>query len=82
MKDNARIFKFISESTIRKDYIDLSTWQFLELRNRLTKGVYWVQPTERGKIHWNWILLQNYLTNDNLDTHQLLVQEYLTSIAQ
>jgi hypothetical protein len=77
-----RIFKFISESAIRKDYIDLSPWQSIELRAKLPKSIYWIQPTERGKIHWNIDLLQSYLINGDCPQHQALVDEFLTSLPQ
>jgi hypothetical protein len=77
-----RIFKFISESAIRKDYIDLSPWQFLELRAKLPKGIYWVQPSERGKLHWSIDLLQDYLINGDRPEHQALVEEYMSTRPQ
>jgi hypothetical protein len=75
-----RIFKFISESAIRKDYVDLSPWQSIELRAKLPKSIYWIQPTERGKIHWNIDLLQSYLINGNCPQHQSLVDEFSATI--
>ncbi len=75
-----RIFKYVSESTIRKDYIDLSPWQSIELRAKLQKSVYWIQPTERGKIHWNIDLLQSYLVNGDCPQHKALVDEFLATI--
>jgi hypothetical protein len=77
-----RIFKFVSEATIRKDYIDLSPWQSIELRAKLAKGLYWIQPTERGKIHWNLELLQDYLVNGLCDSHYALVEEYRSTLPQ
>ncbi len=77
-----RIFKFISESAIRKDYIDLSPWQSIELRAKLPKSIYWIQPTERGKIHWNIDLLQSYLINGDCAQHQALVDEFLATLPQ
>jgi hypothetical protein len=75
-----RTFKYISEATIRKDYIDLSAWQSIELRAKLPKGIYWIQPSARGKIHWVWELLQSYLL-DGADSanHQALVEEYIAT---
>jgi hypothetical protein len=75
-----RIFKFVSEATIRKDYIDLSPWQSLELRAKLPKSIYWIQPTERGKIHWNIDLLQSCLINGDCPQHQALVDEFLATL--
>ncbi|WP_310485073.1 hypothetical protein [Chamaesiphon sp. VAR_48_metabat_403] len=75
-----RIFKLISESAIRKDYIDLSPWQSIELRAKLPKSIYWIQPTERGKIHWNIDLLQSYLINGDCPQHQALVDEFLATL--
>ena len=76
-----RIFKFISEATIRKDYIDLSPWQFIELRAKLTKPTYWIQPQERGKVHWNIDLLQSYLLNGlDCPAHQALVDQFAATL--
>jgi hypothetical protein len=75
-----RIFKFVSESTIRRDYIDLSPWQSIELRAKLKKSVYWIQPIERGKIHWNVDLLQSFLVNGDCAEHQALVEEYMSTL--
>ena len=75
-----RIFKYVSEAVIRKDYIDLSSWQSIELRAKLPKNTYWIQPSERGKIHWNIDLLQSYLLNGHCDQHQALVDEFLATI--
>ena len=77
-----RIFKFVSESTIRKDYIDLSPWQSIELRAKLPKFLYWIQPTERGKIIWNIDLLQSFLLQGDCPQHQALVDEFLATIPQ
>jgi hypothetical protein len=78
-----RIFKFVSEATIRKDYIDLSPWQSIELRAKLAKNLYWIQPSPRGKIHWNIDLLQSYLLN-GLDSpsHTALVDEFVATLPQ
>jgi hypothetical protein len=78
-----RIFKFVSESAIRKDYIDLSPWQFIELRAKLPKNVYWIQPSPRGKIHFNIELLQSYLLTglDSPET-QALTEAYVASLPQ
>lgn len=77
-----RIFKFVSESTIRKDYIDLSPWQSIELRAKLQKSVYWIQPSPRGKIMWNIECLQSYLLQGDCPQHQALVDEFLATIPQ
>ncbi|WP_373543904.1 hypothetical protein [Chamaesiphon sp.] len=75
-----RIFKYISEAAIRKDYIDLSPWQSIELRAKLPKNIYWIQPSERGKIHWVWELLHDYLLNGDCPSHQALVEEYMATL--
>jgi hypothetical protein len=75
-----RTFKYVSEAVIRRDFIDLSPWQSIELRAKLPKSIYWIQPSERGKIHWNWVLLQDYLVNGDRPEHQALVEEYLSTL--
>jgi hypothetical protein len=77
-----RIFKFVSEATIRKDYMDLSPWQSIELRAKLLKSIYWIQPSPRGKIMWNIDLLQSYLLQGDCPQHQALVDEFLATIPQ
>jgi hypothetical protein len=78
-----RIFKFVSESTIRKDYIDLSPWQSIELRTKLAKNLYWIQPSPRGKIHWCAELLMSYLLNGlDCPQHQALVDEFVSTLPQ
>jgi hypothetical protein len=76
----SRTFKYISEAAIRRDFIDLSPWQSIELRAKLPKKIYWIQPSERGKIHWNWTLLQSYLLNGDCQSHRDLVDEYMSTL--
>jgi hypothetical protein len=42
----SRCFKFLSEAAIRAERFDLSTWQSAQLRAKLPKGIYWIQPVE------------------------------------
>jgi hypothetical protein len=77
-----RTFRFLSEAAVRRDYIDITPWQSVELRSRLPKGIYYLQPTEKGKIHWNIQLLQSYLVNGESQSHQALVDEYLATLPQ
>ncbi len=81
-KSKTRIFKFLSESAIREDYFDLSQWQSSNLRKKLPQYIYWIQPIERGKILWNITLLQDYLFNGDRPEHQILIEEYLSTLPQ
>jgi hypothetical protein len=75
-----RNFKFLSESAIRKDHFDLTNWQSLQLRAKLPRSIYWIQPVERGKVHWNLILLMDYLVSGDRPEHQKLVEEYISTL--
>ena len=77
-----RTFKFVSEAEFRRDYYSLSRWEFDQLREKLQKFTYWIQPTERGKIHWNRDLLIDYLSNGDRPEHQKLLEEYISTLPQ
>jgi hypothetical protein len=79
-KAKSRCFKFLSEAAIREERFDISTWQSAQLRAKLPKGIYWIQPVERGKILWNLILLIDYLTSGDRPEHQILVEEYIATL--
>jgi hypothetical protein len=74
-------FKFVRETTVRKDYIEISRSQAATLRTQLPKGIYWIQPTGRVVL-WNWVLLNDYLVNGDRPDHQALVEEYLSTLPQ
>lgn len=74
-------FKFITESSLKKDYIELTRWQSAELRRNLQKGIYYLQITPGGLIQWNWTLLQSYLLVGADDpSHRALVEEYVSTL--
>jgi len=74
-------FKLITESSLKKDYIELTRWQSAELRRNLPKGIYWIQITPGGLIQWNWTLLQSYLLVGADDPiHRSLVEEYVSTL--
>lgn len=74
-------FKLITESSLKKDCIELTRWQSAELRRNLPKGIYWIQITPGGLIHWNWELLQSYLlVGANDPSHRALVEEYISTL--
>jgi hypothetical protein len=79
-KAKSRCFKFLSEAAIRAERFDISAWQSAQLRATLPKGIYWIQPVERGKILWNLILLIDYLTSGDRPEHQILVEEYIATL--
>lgn len=73
-------FPFLTEAFIKKNHIQLTPHQSLKLREKLPKGVYWIQFVERGLIQWNWTLLQDYLIRGDRPEHQALVEAYLKSL--
>jgi hypothetical protein len=73
-------FTFLTEAYIKKNYVQLTPHQSLKLRGLLPKGIYWIQVVERGLIHWNWTLLQDYLVRGDRPEHQALVEDYLASL--
>ena len=75
-----RTFNFTSEAEFRRSRVSLTRWEFDQLRVKLPKSIYWIQPTERGKIHWNEILLIDFLTSGDRPDHQALVEEYLMTL--
>ena len=76
-------FKFVTERSIKREKYELTSWQSAQLRAKLPKGIYWLQPQSRGLIHWNWCLLNSYLTH-GLDSPitQALVEEYIATLPQ
>ena len=81
-KVKKRIFRFVSETEIKRNHIDITAWQSTQLRAKLQKSIYWIQPIERGKIHWNIDLLLDYLINGDRPEHQSLVEEYIKTLPQ
>ncbi len=79
-KSKPRIFKFLSESAIRKDHFDLTSWQSLNLRSKLAHRIYWVQPVARGKVLWNIELLTDFIINGDRPEHQDLVEEFIATL--
>ena len=75
-----RTYKFVSETEIKRNHIDITAWQSTQLRAKLPKSVYWIQPIERGKIHWNIDLLLDYLISGERPEHQRLVEEYISTL--
>jgi hypothetical protein len=73
-------FTFIRESKLQKEYVELSRWQLSQLRQKLPKGVYWLQITTGGIVQWNVELLLDYIVNGDSDGHQKLVEEFLSSL--
>jgi hypothetical protein len=73
-------FAFLTEAYIKKNYLQLTPHQSLTLREKLPKGIYWIQLVERGLIQWNWTLLQDYTLRGDRPEHQLLVERYLQSL--
>jgi hypothetical protein len=81
-KDKVKVFKFVSETTIRKDHFDFSQWQSLKLREKLDKSIFWIQPTERGKILWNVELLTSYMISGMSAETIALVEDFVASRTQ
>jgi hypothetical protein len=73
-------FQFLTESYIKKNYLQLTPHQSIKLREKLQRGIYWVQIAPGGLIHWNWALLQDYVTRGDRPEHNELVESYLQSL--
>lgn len=73
-------FRFLTEKFVKQNYIQITTFQSAKLREKLPRGIYWIQMIERGVVLWNWDLLQDYLTRGDRPEHQALVEEYLKSL--
>jgi hypothetical protein len=71
-------FQFMTEAFIRENYIQFTPFQSSHLRGILPKGIFWVQIMKGGIVHWNWILLNDYICNGEIN--QLLVHEYLATL--
>jgi hypothetical protein len=79
-KQNTRIFKFLSESAIRRDHFDLTSWQSLKLRGLLAKGIFWIQPVPRGKVIWNIDLLTSYMISGMSPETYALIEEFQSTL--
>lgn len=73
-------FPFCTEAYIKKNFVQLTPHQCLKLREKLPRGIYWIQVVERGLIQWNWTLLQDFLIRGDRPEHQVLVEDYLASL--
>lgn len=75
-------FHFVSESCFRDNHAQISKAQFMRLREILSQGTYWIQPTGRyGAVLWNLPLLLSYLAmGADCRAHTDLVAEYMASI--
>ena len=75
-------FAFLTEAYIKENYIQLTPFQFSQLRGMLPKGIYYHQITKGGLVQWNWTLLQSYLLEQSTSTtvHHALLSEYMATI--
>jgi hypothetical protein len=74
-------FVFQTKKYIRENHIQLTDYQFSDLCRILPKGIYWIQVTPGGLIHWNWRLLQSYLLVGADDpSHRSLLEEYVSTL--
>jgi hypothetical protein len=74
-------FKFLSERSVRKFKAEFTRWHSAQLRNKLPRGIYWLQMVKGGSILWNWTLLSNFLiSGQDHPEHKALVEEYLESL--
>jgi hypothetical protein len=71
-------FQFMTEAFIRENYIQFTPFQSSHLRKILPKGIAWVQIVKGGIVHWNWIILNDYICNGKIN--QSLVDEYLSTL--
>jgi len=74
-------FPWLTEKTICQHDIEITRWRSIQLRAKLQKGVYWIQPVPRGQISWNVNLLKAYLLcgEDSIESQSLL-KEYLKTL--
>jgi hypothetical protein len=75
-------FVFVTEKFYCENHKQLGRAQFELLRSKLSKGIYWLQPSGRGgKLVWNLPLLESYLVHgaDSIE-HQALVDSYLKTL--
>lgn len=76
-------FRFVTEAYIQENYLQLTPHQSSQLRSRLPRSIYWMQITDRGLVHWNWILLHSYLLwGADSSKHQALLEEYMANLPQ
>lgn len=70
-------FRFVQKRKLR---FDLSPQQTRTLRQRLPRGLYWIQPNGRN-ILWNEPLVTDYLVNGgDTPSHNRLVEKYLSTL--
>lgn len=76
-------FRFMTERSIKREQYELTSWQSAQLRAKLQKGVFWQQLEKGGLVHWNWTLLNSYLTHGlESPITQALVEEHMSTIPQ
>jgi hypothetical protein len=73
-------FVFKTEKTFREQHIEITRWQSAELRRKLPKGIYWLQPQDRGMILWCVPLLVDLLISGDRPEHRDLVAEYIATL--
>jgi hypothetical protein len=73
-------FPFYTEKFIKQNHLQLTPWQSQKLRERLPRGIYWLQIVDRGMIHWNYRLLADYLIRGDRPEHQALIESYLDTL--
>ena len=75
-------FAFLTEAYIKENYIQITPFQSLQLREILPRGIYYHQITKGGLVQWNWTLLQSYLLEESTSTneHQKLLAEYMDTL--
>ena len=67
---------FVPESEL--SIIRFSAHQSSSLRSKLDRGIYWVQPVPRGKVHWCEELLSDWLLNGDTPQHQQKVETFVS----
>lgn len=81
MKQQARTYRFVTEKFLRENRIQLTKYQSSQLRRDLPCGIYWLQITPGGLVHWNETLLLDYLLNGaDSPSHRALVEEYVATL--
>jgi hypothetical protein len=74
-------FIFVTEKYYRENHKQITRHQFERLRARLSKGLFWVQPSGKGgAILWNLPLLDSFLTVGDSIECQALVEEFLSEL--
>ena len=80
MKRQARTYRFVTEKFLRENRIQITKYQSAQLRRDLAQGIYWMQITPGGLIHWNEALLMDYLQNGDSPSHRSLLEEYISTL--